>query len=80
MSDPPPMNGRNLFESRGKYAFGARKAREGPELGVFISHSQLDRDKDEKLPAPCEHQESITTWMRRTKNSKSRMNMTSTLS
>jgi len=39
------MNGRNLFESRGKYAFGARRAREGPAPGVFISHSHLDRDK-----------------------------------
>ena len=43
------MNGRNLFESRGKYAFGAKKVREGPEQGVFILHSHLDRDKAREI-------------------------------
>jgi TIR domain-containing protein len=39
------MNGRNLFESRRRLAFGRRKVRAEPDLGVFISHSHLDKDK-----------------------------------
>lgn len=43
------MNGRNLFESRGKFAFGTGKASTGPQPGVFISHSSLDRDKAREI-------------------------------
>jgi hypothetical protein len=39
------MNGRNLFESRSQSAFRTGKASTGPQPGVFISHSRLDRDK-----------------------------------
>ena len=39
------MEGRNLFESRWLESFGSKSASAGPHLGVFISHSRLDKEK-----------------------------------
>jgi hypothetical protein len=39
------MDGRNLFKSRWMESFGSKSASAGPHLGVFISHSRLDKEK-----------------------------------
>lgn len=39
------MNGRNLFENRFLRTFTSKSASPGAQLGVFISHSRLDKDK-----------------------------------
>jgi hypothetical protein len=38
------MDGRNLFESRGTFAFRMRKSSAGPQSGVLISYSRRDRE------------------------------------
>jgi hypothetical protein len=39
------MDGRNLFKNRWMESFGSKSASAGPQLGVFISHSRLDKEK-----------------------------------
>jgi hypothetical protein len=39
------MDGRNLFESRAMKILGPKFAGSDPRLGVFISHSRLDKQK-----------------------------------
>lgn len=39
------MDGRNLFKSRWMESFASKCASVGPRLGVFISHSRLDKEK-----------------------------------
>lgn len=39
------MDGRNLFKSRWMESFSSKSASVGPRLGVFISHSRLDKEK-----------------------------------